>query len=74
MVNEMLFEHEAPLFDDVEQGTFHDASIDPHPSVKHLNRLHGLHLHVDLLKPCKHILNITQTPVLFFVFVALTPY
>lgn len=61
MVNEMLFEHEAPLFDSVEQGTFHDASIDHHPTVEHLNRLHSLHLHIDLLKPCTHILNIIKT-------------
>lgn len=61
MVNEMLFEHEAPLFDNVKQGTFHKASINPHPSVEHLNQLHGLHLQIDLLKPCKHIANIPET-------------
>lgn len=58
VANEMLFEHEAPLFDNVEQGALHHAAINPNPTVEDFNRLHGLHLHVDLLKPCKHIVNI----------------
>lgn len=51
MVDEVLFEHEAPLFDDVEQGTLHAPAIHPHPSEEHMHRLQTLHLLIDLLIP-----------------------
>lgn len=49
MVDKVLLEHEAPLFDDVEQGTLHSATIYPHPSQEHVDRLQALDLLVDFL-------------------------
>ena len=49
MVNEMLFEHEAPSLDDVEQGLFERFGVNPEPLVKHLDRLNVLGLLIDLL-------------------------
>lgn len=51
MVDEVLFEHEAPLFDGVEQGTLHATAIHPHPPEEHMHRLQTLHLLIDLLIP-----------------------
>ena len=49
MINEMLFEHVAPSFDDIEQGLFEWSSINLEPVVKDLYSLYALHLLVDLL-------------------------
>lgn len=51
MINEVLFEHEAPLFDDVEQSDLHAAAVHPHPPVEHVDRLQGLHLLIKSLIP-----------------------
>lgn len=48
-VNEVLFEHVAPLFDYVEQSTLHATAIHPHPPVEHMHRLQSLHLFIYLL-------------------------
>lgn len=51
MVYEVLFEHEAPFFDDVEQGTLHASAVHSHPPVEHMYRHQTLHLLIDLLIP-----------------------
>lgn len=51
MVDEMLFEHEAPLFDDIKQSVLHAAAIHSHPAVEHLHWSQTLHLLVDFLIP-----------------------
>lgn len=51
VVNEVLFEHEAPLFDNVKQGTLHATAINPHPPVEHMYWLQTLHLVIDFLIP-----------------------
>ena len=53
MVNEVLFEHEAPLFDDDEQGALHATAIHPHPPMEHMHRLQTLHLLIDPLVPAE---------------------
>ena len=49
MVNEMLFEHEAPSLDDVEQGLFEGFGINPEPSVKYLDWFNVLSFLIDSL-------------------------
>ena len=49
MINEVLFEHVAPSFDDIEQALFEWPSINLEPEVKDLYSLYALHLLVDLL-------------------------
>lgn len=49
MVDKVLLEHEAPLFDDVEQGTLHIATIYSHPSQENMDRLQALNLLIDFL-------------------------
>lgn len=49
MVHEMLFEHEAPLFDYIQQRRFKGPCIDLHPAVKHLDGLQPAHVLMELL-------------------------
>lgn len=49
MIDEMLLEHEAPSFDDVEQRLFEWIGIHPEPVLKDVDTLNVLHLFVDLL-------------------------
>ena len=49
VVDEVLFEHEAPPLDDVEQRLFEGACVDAEPVVKQLDAFDRLHLVVDLL-------------------------
>ena len=49
MVNEVLLEHEAPAFDDVEQGLLEGLAVNAEPAVEHLERVDLLTLLVDLL-------------------------
>ena len=49
VVNEVLFEHVAPSFDDIEQSLFERPSIDLEPIVEELYALYTFHLLVDLL-------------------------
>lgn len=49
MVNKVLFEHEAPFPDDVEQSSLHGVSVYPHPSVDNMDRLQALNLIIDFL-------------------------
>lgn len=49
MVDKVLLEHEAPLFDDVEQGTLHSTTIYSHPSQENMDRLQALNLLIDFL-------------------------
>jgi len=58
MVNEVLFEHEAPLLDDVEQGALQAPAVHPHPPEENMHRLQTPHLLVDLLIPA----DVQQTP------------
>lgn len=51
MVDEVLFKHVAPLFDDVEQSTLHITAVHSQPPEEHVHRLQTLHLLVDLLIP-----------------------
>lgn len=36
MIDEVLFEHEAPLLDGVEQGTLHAPTIHLHPPMEYM--------------------------------------
>ena len=49
MVNQMLFEHEAPALDDVEQGLFEGLGIHSEPSLKHGQTFKCCHLIINLL-------------------------
>lgn len=71
MVDKVLFEHEAPLFDDVEQGTLHVTAIHLHPPEEHTHRHQTLHLLVELLVPTvwqqtgfSHVIKLNQTQIL----------
>ena len=64
MINEVLFEHVAPSFDNIEQGLFEWPSINLEPVVKDLYSLYILHLLVDLLvrvNLSKHTSTVTNT-------------
>ena len=49
MVNEVLFEHVAPAFDDVEDRLFERFGVDAEPAFKQRRSLHQLNLLVNLL-------------------------
>lgn len=51
VIDEVLFEHETPLFDDIKQGILHATAIHSHPPMEHLHWLQTLHLLVDFLIP-----------------------
>ena len=48
MINEMLFEHEAPAFDDIEQSLLEWSGIDTEPQLKDVGALQTFHLFIDL--------------------------
>ena len=54
VINQVLFEHKAPPLDDVQQGVFEGAGVNPEPHVKHGRSFQHLHLCVDLLI-CVHL-------------------
>ena len=49
MVDEVLFEHEAPALDCVEESLFEWLGVDAEPILEHLRRLNLLCLFIDLL-------------------------
>jgi len=49
VVDEVLFEHEAPLLDYVEQGLSERARVDAEPALEHDAAFHRLHVLVDRL-------------------------
>jgi len=64
MINEVLFEHVTPSFDDIEQGLFEWPSVNLEPVVKDLYSLYVLHLLVDLLvrvNLSKHTFTVNNT-------------
>ena len=49
MVNEMLFEHEAPFLDDIEQRLLERFAIHTEPAVKQSHGIDGVHFCVNSL-------------------------
>ena len=49
MIDQMLFEHEAPFLDDVEQCLLEWLAVDSEPSIEHVDAIELGHLVVDLL-------------------------
>jgi len=49
VIDEMLFKHEAPLLDDVEQSLSEGPRVDTEPLLKDDASLHCLHVLIDYL-------------------------